>query len=180
MGKTHGILFTISTYGTWLRGDVRGWIDEGKLMPPDPFLELQDEQRLKFPPFRFKRQQRFGVGEAIGKSLIERLDAIIWALCVQSWHVHFLTAPLRYHVSEVVKCAKDAARWHLRIDRPIWCTGYDKRFCFDWNAVWTRREYFEDHNLQDGLVARPWEFICEPPIADPRPIWKRRRRAPGV
>ena len=97
MRKTLGILFTISTYGTWLRGNVRGWIGDGKLMPPDPTLELQDLARLRYPPYRFPKHERLGVGEAIGRSLIERMDAVIWAICIQSWHVHFLTGPLRYH-----------------------------------------------------------------------------------
>lgn len=36
MGKTLGTMFTMTTYGSWLRGDERGWIEDGKLMPPNP------------------------------------------------------------------------------------------------------------------------------------------------
>src|SRR5207253_5816775 len=99
MGKTLGIMFTISTYGVWLRGDIRGWVDDGKLIPADPLLEMQDRNRMKHTPFRFRRDQRHDVGEAIGRSIIERMHAQVWAMCVQSWHVHFLAGPMRYHVA---------------------------------------------------------------------------------
>ena len=47
---TLGTLLTFTTYGTWLRGDARGWID-GVLMPPDPVLESADRGRMVHPPF---------------------------------------------------------------------------------------------------------------------------------
>ncbi len=39
MGRTLAILFTLTTYGTWLRGDARGWVDRGVVYPADPPLE---------------------------------------------------------------------------------------------------------------------------------------------
>jgi len=51
MPRTLGTMFTITTYGTWLRGDYRGWIDDGKLMPPDPVLQAADGERMKHPPY---------------------------------------------------------------------------------------------------------------------------------
>jgi hypothetical protein len=33
---TLAIMFTLSTYGTWLRGDARGWVDDGIIFPPIP------------------------------------------------------------------------------------------------------------------------------------------------
>jgi hypothetical protein len=68
-------MFTISTYGTWLRGDARGWVDDGIVFPPDAQLEAYDKEKMKYPAFYFEsREVRHGVGEAIGHSLIDRLD----------------------------------------------------------------------------------------------------------
>lgn len=170
---TLAIRFTVSTYGTWLRGDARGWVDDGIVFPPDPKLECADRQRLKYPPFYFQREVRFEVGQAIGESLISRMGIVILALCVQSWQAHFVTAATPHDVAEIVKCAKDAARWKLRLDRPIWATDYDKRFCFDPSSVRSRIDYVERHNIRDGLPRRPWKFIRdwhEPTISPFSPI----------
>ncbi|HVT88311.1 MAG TPA: hypothetical protein VHD56_05630 [Tepidisphaeraceae bacterium] len=157
--STLAIMYTISTYGTWLRGDARGWVDDGIVFPADPQLESADRARLKHSPFYFDGGIRHDVGEAIGVSLIERLNQVILAMCVQSWHVHFVTAASVQDVSKIVKCAKDAVRWKMRIGRPIWATDYDKRFCFDAHLVRVRIDYVERHNLRDGLPRRPWSFI---------------------
>ena len=53
MGRTLAIMLTMTTYGTWLRGDRRGWVDEGRILPPDPELESADRARLKHEPFLF-------------------------------------------------------------------------------------------------------------------------------
>jgi hypothetical protein len=171
--STLAIMFTVSTYGTWLRGDARGWIDDGILFPPDPQLEQADREQMKYPPYHFPRHARQAVGQAMGDALTNRLSIMVLAMCVQSWHSHFITAATQHDVTEVVKCAKDAARWHLRLDRPIWAADFDKRFCFTPWLVRKRIDYVERHNLEDGLPRCPWEFIREwheppPPPRNPR------------
>jgi hypothetical protein len=156
---TLAIMFTVSTYGTWLRGDARGWIDDGVLFPGNPQLERADRARMKFPPYYFHRDKWLDVGQTIGESLNSRMGIVILGMCVQSWHAHFVTAASPHNVVDIVKCAKDAVRWRLCLDRPIWATDYDKRFCFDPASVRTRIGYVERHNVRDGLPARPWKFI---------------------
>ena len=78
---------------------------------------------------------------------------------MQSWHSHFVTSGCDRSVEDVVKCAKDAVRWKLRLGRPIWGVGYDKRFCFDVAAVRQRIAYVERHNLEDGLSACPFRGV---------------------
>ena len=159
MGATLATMITISTYGTWLRGDARGWVDDGITFPPDPVLEQFDAERMKYTPYKFPREVRFATAEAIGRSLIERLHVRIYAMCLQSWHSHIVVGATSHPLSLVIKCAKDAARWHVRLDRPIWAVGFDKRFCFDKPSVFHRVDYVERHNLADGLLRKPWEFI---------------------
>jgi len=156
-----GTMFTITNYGTWLRGDKRGWVDDGKTLPADPELERADEARLKHPPFLFCPPDFQRIGVCIGESLRMRLEQRVWALAVNTWHVHFVVAASRYGPAEVVPCTKDAVRYGLRAGRPIWTAGYDKRFCFDERTLRTRIAYVERHNLALGWAARPWEFIEE-------------------
>jgi REP element-mobilizing transposase RayT len=161
MPKTLATMITITTYGTWLRGDQRGWVDDGKTMPPSPPLEWSDRRTMKHPPYTFPADKFELIGELIGESLRNRIDTAILAMTIQSWHIHMVIGPTRHPIADVVKCAKDAVRYGLRIGRPIWTAGYDKRFCFDAPALRGRIEYVERHNLESGLPAKPWNFIVE-------------------
>ena len=148
MHSTLAILLTMTTYGTWLRGDRRGWVDNGVVFPPSPEIEAADRQRMKHPVFLFDPAQFIPVGELIGRLLRERLGLRLLALTVQTWHVHTVVAATEHPIEEIVKCAKDAVRWGLRPGRPIWSDGYDKRFCFEDKSVHNRIEYVERHNLR--------------------------------
>jgi hypothetical protein len=159
MGNTRAILFTMTTYGTWLRGDRRGWVDDGIIYPPDPELEVADHNRLKHPVYKFPENRLLEIGEMMGQSLIARKHVSILALHVGTWHTHFVIGVTSHALGEIAKCAKDAVRWGLRIDRPIWTDGYDKRFCFDEQSVRNRVRYVERHNIASNLPARRWEFI---------------------
>jgi hypothetical protein len=163
MGRTLATLFSISTYGTWLRGDARGWVEDGIILPEAPALQSWDRARMAHQPYLFPRDRWWGIAEAIGQSLRERLDVRVYGLTVQSWHAHCLIGATRHDIADVIKCAKDAARWHLEVDRPIWAEGYDKRWCFSWPTVGTRLRYVERHNVRNGWDAAPWPFLTTPP-----------------
>jgi hypothetical protein len=152
-------MYTFTTYGTWLRGDERGWVEDGIPWPPNPYIEENDRRRMKHEPFLFDSRRLLGIGTFIGNSLRQRLGLRIAAMTVQVWHVHFIVGPTDHLPPVVAKCAKDAVRWGLRVARPIWTDGYDKRFCFDDEAALARMEYVEKHNTVVGLPARPWDFI---------------------
>jgi hypothetical protein len=152
-------MVTMTTYGTWLRGDSRGWVDEGRLYPADPELESADRERLKHLPFTFGESQLLSIGQSIGDSLQSRLYQRILAMTVQTWHVHFVVSDSDVPIADVVKCAKEAVRYHLRPGRPIWTAHYDKRYCFDGRSLWNRVQYVERHNTEQGLPVRPWPFL---------------------
>jgi hypothetical protein len=170
MANTLGIMFTMTSYGTWLRGDKRNWVDDGIVMPPDSLLEACDRVRMKYEPFLFSDDQLLEIGAMIGKSLRERLDLQILALTVRRWHLHLVTGTTSIAVPDVVKCTKEAVRYGLRPGRPIWTDGYDKRFCFNRQALAARIKYVERHNLECGWPARPWDFIEDyEPLFSPPP-----------
>jgi len=167
MPRTLAIMITCTTYGTWLRGDRRGYVEDGRILPPNPELHAADAARLKHPPFTFPPDRLLGTAEAIARSLVDRKQQRVLAIAMQTWHVHVLVAATTVAVPDLVKCLKDAARYHLRPGRPIWTTGYDKRFCFDVPIVFARAEYIEKHNRQNGWPARPFALI-DPPRPRPR------------
>ena len=110
-------MYTITTYGVWLRGDARGWVDDGVVFPPDPLLEIKDHRALKEPPYLINSSDRWSIGRAMGESLRDRLKLSVYAMCVQSWHSHFVVGMTEHAPAAIVKCAKDAARWELRLTR---------------------------------------------------------------
>jgi hypothetical protein len=165
MGNTLATMLTMTTYGTWLRGDRRGYVEDGKTFPPDPELESADRSRMKHPVYLFPRDRLLDIGTFIGESLVSRLDLEICALHVGTWHAHLVIGPTQHSIAGVVKCAKDAVRYGLRPGRPIWTDGYDKRFCFDERTKLTRIRYVERHNESHGWPAKPWPFITPSPTA---------------
>lgn len=160
--NTLATMLTLTTYGTWLRGDRRGWGYDGKILPADPDLESRDRAAMKHEPFRFDPTQCLNVGSAIVASLTDRLPLDVLALTVQTWHAHFVIGSTSIRIGDVVKCVKDAARYRLRPARPIWTTGYDKRFCFDAASVTARCAYVDRHNAQLGLPPRPFDALVDP------------------
>lgn len=169
MGNTLATLLTMTTYGTWLRGDRRGWVDDGIIFPPDPDREAADRARMKHPTYLFPRNRLLDVGNFIGTSLVARLHVPIHALHVGTWHTHIVIGATTHDIGEVAKCAKDAVRYGLRPGRPIWTVGYDKRYCFDVRAALARIHYVERHNTALTLAAAPYPFIT-PFHADPQLI----------
>lgn len=163
MGNTLATMLTMTTYGTWLRGDKRGWVDDGKILPADPELEAQDRARMKHPVYVFPRDRLLEIGAFIGESLTSRLEVAIHSLHVGTWHAHIVIGATDHHIGDVAKCAKDAVRYGLRPGRPIWTVDYDKRYCFDERAVIARIRYVQRHNESHGLPANHWPFITSFP-----------------
>jgi hypothetical protein len=159
MNTVLATMVTMTTYGTWLRGDHRGWIDEGILMPTSPELNASDLACCKHSPFYFERSQCQELGQKIGESLIKRLNLCILAMTVRTWHAHFVYAATETSIAQIVKCAKDAGRYALRAGRPIWTDGYDKRWCYNDKQVSARIDYVERHNLEWKLPAKPYAYI---------------------
>jgi hypothetical protein len=158
MGDAVGTMVTMTTYGTWLRGDQRGWVDEGLLQPPAPSLEEHDRELLLHDPWEFHFDTLIPIGESIGKNLQKRLNVVVLALTVQQRHSHFVIAQSDEPIGDIVKCAKDAARWQLRVHRPLWTEGCDKRFCYDEQSLEARIRYVNDHNVATFGVPHPWSW----------------------
>lgn len=126
-----------STYGTWLRGDPRGWRArlhrahvEGDYKNPPPqgtYDQLYQRSRrlLKKPPVRLDRVQRRIAAEAMVDRLRE-LGAEVIAASVDTVHYHILARFPDGRVRQRVGLAKKHA-WHLLHDRGMTGRAWAKR-----------------------------------------------------
>ncbi len=148
VAKTVGYMITWTTYGTWLQGDERGYVKNGRICPENKALmesnkqlQLQDAVKLS------KTQQQF-VRKAIAEHA--RLQGqLIYALSVQSNHVHIVAEYIPLPISKVVAYYKNAARLALKStghNGKLWTRGYDKRFCFDEESLRRRIKYVNSQN----------------------------------
>jgi REP element-mobilizing transposase RayT len=97
---------------------------------------------------KLSRNQQQVVRKAItGESKLQ--DQHIYALSVQSNHVHIVAKYTREPISKIVAYYKKSARLALKAaghNGKLWSKGYDKRFCFDRTALEQRIKYVQDHN----------------------------------
>ncbi|MCP4247791.1 MAG: hypothetical protein GY778_12150 [bacterium] len=90
-----------NTYGTWLRGDPRGWrarhhrehVDGDYKNPPPPGtydrLHRHSKQLLRRPPVRLTEKARQVAGEVMVRTLqFHKVELV--ALCVDDHHFHLL------------------------------------------------------------------------------------------
>jgi len=138
---------TWTTYGSWLQGDKRKFVKNGRVLPPDSDLAESNLRNLKKPPVSLTSIQKQIVHHAIiAKSL--QLRQKILALSVGNYHVHFVVAYDGTPIENSVRHYKNAALVALRnngfIGR-VWSTGFNKGFCFDERSLRNRIDYVNRH-----------------------------------
>ena len=148
MPETLGYMVTWTTYGTWLQGDRRGYVRNGKILPADRLLYERNVTKLSGGPVSLSLAQRRTVRTAIFTEA-ERLGQKIFALAIGSNHVHLLVEYIPKAIGRVVSHYKHAARLALadkgNTDR-WWTKGYDKRYCFDKCSQRSRIAYVIGHS----------------------------------
>ncbi len=147
MGKTIGYMLTCSTYGTWLPGDERGYVEHGRVSGMNEGLYNKSINCLKQKKIELNDKQREIVKKAIREEA-ERLGHMVYTIAVDRDHVHVVLGYAPIAVSEVVARCKNTARMALKkegFSGRLWARGYDKRYCFDEEALVARVEYVERH-----------------------------------
>ena len=118
MASALGYLLTWTTYGTWLPGDRRGWVDRhrthgGVVEPPAAPLRVSAHQALAEPPFLMGTQMRRLVEQAI-RTICDQRDVHVWALDVRSNHVHAVVIAPAFGPADLVGLMKTYATYALR------------------------------------------------------------------
>jgi REP element-mobilizing transposase RayT len=148
MLRTIGYMLTWTTYGSWLQGDERGYVKDGRILHGDKKLVELCEKFQKGHTVKLRRNEKDIVREAILNEA-ERIGYTIEALAVCSNHIHlvarYFPEPIGQIVSRFKNVTTSALRKHGRAGR-VWTRGFDKRFCFDNEDLDRRIQYVKNHN----------------------------------
>ena len=141
-------MVTWTTYGTWLQGEKRGFVKDGKILGRNKGLEEANKRRRRGGGVKLKKADR----EVARRAMLaeaERIGEKILALSVWSNHVHAVIGEGGKPIGKVVSRLKSASYYALRergINGRLWTRGYDKRFCFDEASLEERIRYVERHD----------------------------------
>jgi REP element-mobilizing transposase RayT len=147
MAKLVGYMVTFTTYGTWLQGDKRGYVKDGKRLEGDQRLlelckDLQKGQTIKLT----KREKEI-VREAILNEA-ERIGQKLEALVICTNHVHLAVRSCDKSIERIVSMYKSVSTRALRscgqVGR-IWTKGFNKRFCFTQHDLERKIAYVRNH-----------------------------------
>lgn len=147
MAKTLGYMITWTTYGTWLQGDERGYVKNGRIYPANKSLMQTNKQLQSQEAVKLSKVQRQVVREAIIKEAGLQ-GQCIYALTVQPNYVHIVAEYIPQPISRIVAYYKKAGRFALKAvghNGKLWTRGYDKRFCFDQVAMEKKIKYVQGH-----------------------------------
>jgi REP element-mobilizing transposase RayT len=151
MPKTLGYMITFTTYGSWLQGDERRYVKNGKTYPENKSLlkantTLQKQETVRLT----KRQQLLTKIAILAES--NKAGQKILALAAGSNHIHIVAQYIPTPIERIVAYYKKAARLTLKetgLTGNVWTRGYDVRYCFDKEALEKRIKYVENHNKQN-------------------------------
>jgi REP element-mobilizing transposase RayT len=105
-----GFFLTWVTYGTWLPGDPRGWVEyQHGWQLPDPVRELEAAAKMSEDACRLNQVQRDAVEAQIAETCRHR-----------GWHLHAVNCRSN-HVHAVVS-AGDTRPKKIRADLKAWAT----------------------------------------------------------
>lgn len=146
-------MVTTTTYGTWLPGELRGYVENGIILPSNPKLLEHARSLMKAEPVFLNDGEQDALFEAI-KRAADEFHYTLLAVSIESWHAHWLIDHAFDKVEVMVGRLKTRMRQALDRGR-IWTNGYDSRYCFDRGSVNGRRGYIRRH---DGWRRLPYEI----------------------
>ena len=144
-------MITLTTYGTWLQGDEKGYVKDGKTYGENTALmqtnkKLQDQEAVELST---------GDEEMVRTAIIKEAaqhSQQVYALSVDHDHMHIVVRNTTIPLSKMVAYYKNAARLALKSTGhkgKLWTKGYDKRFCFDEATLAQRINYVNAHNKRN-------------------------------
>ena len=110
MSKPLAYLISWTTYGTWLQGDERGWVESGTpgIRPPDPIRKEDAAERMTDAIVVLSSQQRHLVEDTIRKHCE-----------IRRWQLHAVNARTNHvHVVATADVAPEVVMSQLK----AWCS----------------------------------------------------------
>lgn len=167
MKKVLGYMLTWTTYGSWLQGDKRKYVKNGRMLESNPSLESKNKKNMKYTKVLLTALQRNIIENAIIDESVE-LNQRIYVIAIRKSHVHLVTDCNFISAASAVSHYKNAAR--LAIERNgffgrLWTKGFSVRYCFDENQLNNVIQYVNRHNRKPaGLSAGSMSQSINPPI----------------
>ncbi len=134
---------TITSYGSWLPGDLRGYVQGGAILPGNPRLLKFTRLSLKGAPVLFGPQEQ----DRLFNSLLVAADEFGYRVtdaCVEPWHLHWIVGHGDEPTDAVVGRLKTRMQQSLGRGR-IWTKGYCRVPLLDGVALQQAREYIARH-----------------------------------
>ena len=142
-------MITWTTYGTWLQGDNRRYVKNGRTLPRNDKLKSANQKQQKFQTVKLNSCQKHIVRKAILQEA-KRVNQKIPALAVYSNHVHIAAEVSTESIEQAVHRYKYSATLALRdcgVQNKIWSKGFDKRYCFTDEELEQKIKYIiQSHN----------------------------------
>ena len=140
-----GYFLTWVTYGTWLPGDARGWVEyRHGWQFPDPLREIESQARMTEDACRLSLEQRDAVERQIGETCRYR-GWRLYAVHCRSNHVH------------VVVSAGDTRPKKIRADLKAWTTrrlkeDFDAKRENWWAERGSIRHLYDETSLEAAIL----------------------------
>jgi hypothetical protein len=138
-----GTMITTTSYGSWMPGDVRGYVDSGTVLPANPNLLKHAHGSLANAPVRFTDVQQIVLFHALRNAAVE-FGYQLLDVSVESWHLHWIVD----HGFDPVKTMAGRLKTRMRqfINRGrIWTKGYCHRCLYTPNEIEVASQYIARH-----------------------------------
>ena len=149
MSEILAYMATWNTYGTWLPGDERGYVNrQGQALEGNDELLQISKELQKYPTVKLSPQEKI-IAEEIIAAEAKKIGHTIIAMSITSNHVHLLAKPHQQSIDKIIgryKSMTTRALWKYGRRGRIWAHGYHKRYCFTINEINAKIDYVQKHN----------------------------------
>jgi REP element-mobilizing transposase RayT len=123
-------------------------VKNGKSYSANPALENSNRQEMETSAVILSKKQRSLASQSIVNKA-RKLEQEIFALTVESTHVHIVAENIDQTIGWVVSYYKNAVRLSLQengFEGKLWARGFDKRYCMNTVELNVRIDYVRRHN----------------------------------
>ncbi len=157
MRKILGDMLTWTTYGSWLQGDRRKYVKDGRILAPNPSLENRNKKNMKYPKVSLTTALREIIKQALIKESAS-LNQKIYVAAVGRSHIHLVTDCNFISAASAVSHYKNAARLAVKDNGflgRLWTKGFSVRYCFDEDQLNKVIQYVNRHNRKSPSGSPP-------------------------
>lgn len=150
---TRTTFVTTTTYGSWLPGDLRGYVQDGVVLPGNPRLLGHARSLLACEPVSFNDAEIVKL-ECAFRAAADEFDYQLTDLAIESWHLHWIIGHGADAVATMVGRLKTRMRQAIGRGR-IWTNGYCHRHLDAPEDLAAARRYIARHHGCRMLDGKP-------------------------